>query len=115
MRMKCKSVQNPPRLACPAPLPFSNTAARDRAEKAPLFLAPLYPEPLRPRDGDGRIVERGEDVADRRRAVVPHVDAGIDHGPEFAEDSVNVSAEPFASDARRVDLENDAVEDAFVP
>ena len=61
-------------------------------EKMPLFLAPLYPEPFRPRDGDGRIVERHEDVADRRRALVPHVDAGVDHGPELAEDSVNVSA-----------------------
>ena len=44
--------------------------------------APLCPEPLRPRDGDGRIVERGEDVADRRGVVVPHVDAGVDHRPE---------------------------------
>ena len=67
-------------------------------EKTPLFLAPLCPEPLRPQDGDGRIVERGEDVADRRRAVVPHVDTGVDHGSELLEDSVNVSAHLLSPD-----------------
>ena len=46
-------------------------------EKTPLFLAPLRPEPLRPRDGDGRIVEpSGADKSTLARLLVARALAG---------------------------------------